>query len=235
VILSLSAGRGSSFVSTPAFARIAPFALFIAWLAAQSALEQAGLVGDFADRWLVALRGVAVAALLLFFRQRYTELGPATAVRARDALAAVLVGWLVFAAWLALDRGWAAWPHGPGFAPFDAHGRFDPALAIVRFAGFAFAVPVMEELFWRSFLMRWIRRRDFLEVEPRQTGWVAFALCSALFASEHSLWLAGLAAGLAYGGLYLRTGNLWIPILSHATTNGTLGLWILAAGEWRYW
>jgi hypothetical protein len=25
----------------------------------------------------------------------------------------------------------------------------------------------MEELFWRSFLMRWIDRRNFLSVDPR--------------------------------------------------------------------
>ena len=45
----------------------------------------------------------------------------------------------------------------------------------------------------------------------------------------------GLAAGLAYTWVYARSGNLWIPITSHAITNGTLGLWILATGNWRFW
>jgi CAAX prenyl protease-like protein len=93
----------------------------------------------------------------------------------------------------------------------------------------------MEELFWRSLVMRWIARRDFLALAPRAAGLTAFALSSALFALEHSQWLAGLAAGMAYGWLYMRSGNLWIPILSHATTNGILALWIVATGSWRFW
>ena len=93
----------------------------------------------------------------------------------------------------------------------------------------------MEELFWRSLAMRWIDGRDFLAVNPRRVSFVAFALSSALFALEHSQWLAGLLAGAAYGWLYLRSGNLWIPIISHATTNGILALWIVATGSWRFW
>jgi CAAX prenyl protease-like protein len=93
----------------------------------------------------------------------------------------------------------------------------------------------MEELFWRSFLLRWIDSRDFLSWDPRKATFLAFALSSALFASEHSLWFAGLAAGIAYTWVYIRSGNLWIPIVSHAVTNGTLGLWILATGNWRFW
>ena len=93
----------------------------------------------------------------------------------------------------------------------------------------------MEELFWRSFLLRWIDRREFLTADPRRASWLAFAISSALFAVEHSLWFAGLLAGLAYGWLYMRSRNLWIPIVSHATTNGILGIWILATGNWRFW
>ena len=47
--------------------------------------------------------------------------------------------------------------------------------------------------------------------------------------------LAGLIAGLAYGLLYQRTGNLRAAIASHASTNLTIAGWILATGEWRHW
>jgi CAAX prenyl protease-like protein len=83
--------------------------------------------------------------------------------------------------------------------------------------------------------MRRIDARDFLSLDPRGASGLAFGLSCALFASEHALWFAGLIAGIAYGALYMRSRNLWIPIVSHATTNGTLAIWILATGNWQLW
>ena len=110
-----------------------------------------------------------------------------------------------------------------------------PLDAFLRLLALAAVVPVMEELFWRSLVMRWIQARDFLSVDPGRTGFAAFALSSALFASEHSLWLAGLLAGAAYAWVYRRSGNLWTAIVSHAITNAALGTYVLATGSWRYW
>jgi uncharacterized protein len=152
---------------------------------------------------------------------------------ARDWLLAIAVGLAVFAAWIRLDLPWAALT-GIGFDPTRGDKLFWPWV-MLRWSCLALVVPIMEELFWRSFFMRWIVSRDFLGANPRAVGAGALFLSSALFASEHSMWLAGLLAGIAYGWLYVRTANLWIPILSHAITNGTLGLWILATGHWRFW
>ena len=118
---------------------------------------------------------------------------------------------------------------GRGFVPGS------PMEAALRLFALAAIVPVMEELFWRSFLMRWIEARDFLAFDPRKTGVRAFALSCALFASEHSLWFAGLLAGVAYAWVYRRSANLWTAILSHAITNAALGTWILATGSWSLW
>jgi CAAX prenyl protease-like protein len=96
-------------------------------------------------------------------------------------------------------------------------------------------VPVMEELFWRSFLMRWIDRRDFLTLAPPRSSVAALVISSTVFALAHQLWLAGLIAGLAYGWIYRRTGNLWFPILAHASTNLLLGLWVIDQRAWSYW
>jgi len=106
---------------------------------------------------------------------------------------------------------------------------------VPRLAGAALAVPVMEELFWRSFAMRWFQDHDFLKVAPARVGLKALGISAVLFALEHHLWFAGLLAGLAYGWLYIRTGNLWVPILSHAVTNGVLGAWILYTQSWEFW
>lgn len=206
-----------------------PFAVFIAFLALQPLVD--GLVDP---RWWVAWRGIAAALVLLAFARSYTELSLRPAWR--ECFLAVVVGWMVFAAWIAFDAGWAT--TGSAASAFDPRrpdGSIDTALVAARVFGLALAVPVMEELFWRSFLMRWIDRRDFLAKDPRTASALAFGLSCALFASEHSLWFAGLIAGAAYAGLYMRTRNLWTPILSHAITNGTLATWILATGDWHLW
>jgi CAAX prenyl protease-like protein len=93
----------------------------------------------------------------------------------------------------------------------------------------------MEELFWRSLVMRWLEDTDFAALNPAQVGFRALLLSSLAFGFEHSQWLAGVLAGIAYGWLYQRSGNLWVAVVAHATTNVGLGLWVLATGAWYFW
>ncbi len=108
-------------------------------------------------------------------------------------------------------------------------------MVAVRMAGAALIVPVMEELFWRSFILRWLENASFLTVPPGTVGVRALAISSVLFATEHSLWLAGFLAGLAYGWIYRKSGSLWSPILAHAATNLALGIYVLSTGAWDFW
>ncbi|HSJ99022.1 MAG TPA: CAAX prenyl protease-related protein, partial [Myxococcota bacterium] len=187
-------------------------------------------------RWLAAWRGAAVAAVLALLWPRYVELREAPAVAPREWALAAAAGLAVFAAWIAFDSGWATFGHeGTGLVPLGPDGRIDVALVALRAFGMVLVVPVMEELFWRSFLMRWIDRRDFLAADARRASLGAVALSSALFALAHTQWFAGLLAGLAYAWLYRRSGSVRVPILAHAVTNGALAAWILATGSWRFW
>jgi CAAX prenyl protease-like protein len=141
---------------------------------------------------------------------------------------------VVLVLWVSLDAGWMIVGSSPGYDP-RVDGRIDWLLVAIRIAGAALVVPVMEELFWRSFLMRWIDAADFESVEPSQLSLKSFVITVLLFGIEHNLWLAGIVAGIAYGWLYKRYRNLWSPILAHAVTNGLLGLWVLRTGSWSYW
>jgi CAAX prenyl protease-like protein len=217
----LPSGSSTPKSSHPVLARAAPFAAFIVFLAAFPQLP--------------LLRGLVVAALLAFFWRHYAELRTAR-LSTRQALIAIGIGALVFGAWIALDEPWARLGDGsPGYAPLAPDGSIDWARALPRLAILALLVPVMEELFWRSFLLRWIDARDFLGMDARKASRTALLATSGLFALEHSLWLAGLIAGLAYAGLYMTTNNLRAPVLAHAVTNGILGLWILSTGSWHLW
>jgi len=217
----------------PAVARAAPFALFIFLLALES------LAGDsFVDaRWFTILRPLAVAGVIALFWRHYTELHGPIRIAPRHLALAGGLGLAVFATWIVFDRGWATLESPrAGFVPLDAAGHLEWTLVALRLAGFGLVVPLMEELFWRSFLLRWIESpRDFTNLDPRRAGFLAFLLTSILFATEHALWFAGLVAGISYTLVYMRSRNLWAAVLSHAITNTTLGVWILATGHWRLW
>jgi CAAX prenyl protease-like protein len=223
------------FAIGPAAARLLPFAAFIGLMMAEPLL--AGLLGErFDPRWLYGLRSGVAALLLLLFWRHYEELH---AVRCRPAallLTAPLAGLGVLIVWLTLDGGpFVLGGGGSGFVPLAADGSLLWPLAIVRLLGSALVVPLIEELFWRSLVMRWLERSDFATLAPAAVGLRAVLLSSLAFGFEHSLWAAGIVAGLVYALLYRRTGCLWSAVVAHAVTNGSLGLWVLYAGAWQYW
>jgi uncharacterized protein len=219
-------------ITTQTMARILPFALYMAFLAIEGVVVN--VAPDIDVRWLYPVKIAAVVAALWYYRSLYVELTD----RPNwlwAGLIAPLLGLVVFVLWINMDTGWMNLGGGAGFDPRDSGGAFDWPLVLFRLAGAALVVPLMEELFWRSFLMRWIQEQHFLDLAPVQVGLRAILISSVLFGLEHSLWLAGIVAGLAYAWLYRASGNIHAPIISHATTNLVLGLWVLNTGAWQFW
>jgi len=223
----------SGFFSRESTARILPFATYIAFIAIADVLSRLGWT-DNELRWLYPVKIAAVVIVLLAYRKHYSELKRHT-FRARTAVMSVIVGLIVLVLWVNLDAPWMQIGTAAGFDPTSGARQIDWLLVALRITGAALVVPVMEELFWRSFLMRWMVSGDFLKVHPISVRLQAIAVTAILFGFEHNLWLAGIVAGLAYTLLYMRTGTLWAPILAHAVTNGLLGLWIVGTGNWAYW
>lgn len=229
------------FARRPGLVRIVPFALYILLLAAEGALPWLrDTVPSLTDwdwdwRWLYPVKAGLVALALLVLWRHYGELR-VLPTRLGDWVLAGVTGVAVFVLWINLDQGWATLgATAEGFDPRNKAGEVIWLLAGLRLTGAALVVPVMEELFWRSFIQRWLDKADFLTMDPRAASLKAVMITSALFAVEHHLWFAGLLAGLAYGLLYKRTGNLWLPIFAHALTNGMLGIWVLATWNWQFW
>lgn len=217
-----------------ALARILPFAVYIAFLTLDPWLASA--LSGVDPRWLYAPRILAVLGAIVFFRKDYSELGTAPAVSRADWMLALRLGLGVFLLWIGLDFGWTVLgPLRTGFVPIAADGTLVWPLIIPRILGAAVVVPVMEELFWRSFIQRWIDKHDFLGLAPSRVSLRALMITSVLFGFEHGQWLAGIIAGLAYGYLYRRCNNLWPSIVSHSLTNLLLGLWVISTGAWQFW
>lgn len=219
----------------PALPWVLPFALYMAFLMLEGVVSKSSYASvAFDARLIYPCKVACVALLLIFFWRRYEELAKFS-LRLHEALWSVVVGVVVFLLWINLDQDWMSLGHAAGYDPRNLSGNIDWQLALPRLLGAAMVVPVMEELFWRSFVLRWVAHPEFINVSPARVGMRALLISSVMFGVEHTLWLAGIVAGLAYGWLYMKSKNLWAPVLAHATTNGMLGLWVLHTGQWSFW
>ena len=221
-----------------ALARILPFALYIVFL----------MIGaPFADvlgidvRWMYAIQISCVIIALAVFSRDYSELRPDASAAPLPLsgvtgwLVALVIGVAVWALWIWLDFSPFAFTPGQGYKPLDGSGALIMALVVIRIFGAAVVVPIMEELFWRSFIMRWLDGPNFLAVAARSVTLRSVLFSSIAFGFEHGQWAAGIIAGLAYGGLYRVSGRLWLAIVAHGVTNLLLGLWVIQTGQWQFW
>lgn len=231
-LVSVAPSVETPFLNRAAWARILPFGTYIFFIILGDLLARAG-VERAALRWLYPVQIAVVLLLLAVFWRKYEELH-SFSLRLKQALVAIGTGLLVLVLWVNLDASWMIVGSSAGYDP-RTNGEIDWLLVAIRIAGAALVVPVMEELFWRSFLMRWVEAADFERVDPARVGIKAFLIPVVLFGFEHNLWLAGIVAGLAYSLLYMRHRQLWSAVLAHAVTNGMLGVWVVATGSWSFW
>ena len=226
-------GTGAAVINREVLCRAAPFLTYLLFIALYDGLTKMGW-SDAQLHWIYPLKIVVVAVLLLYWRKFYSELLPSRR-QAAMSLVAVMVGIAVFVAWISLGADWMTLGKATAFAGQSVDGGINWALVAVRWSGAALIVPVMEELFWRSLVLRWLKNAQFLAVDPQRIGLRAFSITAVLFGFEHHLWLAGLLAGAAYNLLYMRSRSLWWPVLAHGVTNGLLGLWVISTRHWEYW
>src|SRR2546422_11270508 len=104
--------------------RVAPFAIFIVFIAVSSLVPAIGPQQAARDlRWLDLLRAATVTAALIFFWHSYGELGAASDVKPRRWLLAIGCGLAVFVVWIHFDDGWAVVGRTEGFDPTGEIGR----------------------------------------------------------------------------------------------------------------
>ena len=186
-------------LSRAAYVRIIPFLLFMALLALRGNLPaDTGI--DL--RWLYGLSTLLVGGLLLWWRREYGELTRQNWPTAGELGLAIGVGLAVFGLWIVLDAPWMVLGEPSAhFVPIDAAGALVWPLVAVRLIGASLVVPVMEELFWRSFVMSWLEHPQFEAVPPQRVTIRPVLLSAFAFMLVHPLWLAAIVAGLAYAWL----------------------------------
>jgi hypothetical protein len=186
-------------------------------------------------RWLYGVQICVVSLALALLWSQYREINAGVRLSSVQWFLSVTVGIAMFALWINLDHDWATIGEAKGFYPQLTGGALDWRLVAMRIFGAAAVVPIMEELFWRSLVMRRIECAAFLDVTPAAVGLRAVVMSSVVFGLEHSLWFAGILAGLAYAWIYRQIGNLWAPIIAHSATNFCLGVWVVSTGNWQFW
>src|SRR6185312_2663028 len=108
-------------------------------------------------------------------------------------------------------------------AGLAAEQRGNMAVLLLRGLRASLIVPIVEELFWRAWLMRWLIRGDFAEVKLGTYSAQAFFIVAALFGVEHGpYWDVGFATGILYNWWMVRTKSLGDLILAHGITNACL-------------
>lgn len=240
----------SQVKSSPVLVRVIPFGIFLVLTFCQ------GYFGEAGRYWFYMAKTLVGGWLLLLLISAIPEM------RWSLSWEAVVVGVGVFALWVGLDgfypsldqltqgyvcpllkkmglESWCPKPSHP--APWNPHAQFGAgsflawAIVLIRIAGSSLVVPPLEEVFFRSFLYRYLAKADFQSVPIGRFMAVPFLVTSLLFGFEHQEWLAGILCGFAYQGLVCWKGRLGDAIAAHALTNFLLGIWVVWKGAWNFW
>ena len=211
---------------------VIPFLVFVVLLAAQSYVPLPQSV-EFPLRCLI-LAGV----LWQFSRGVIT-------FRLNSPLLSVLIGVGVFFLWIGPDYLFPGYRQhwlfnnsivGHVSTALDPTAQTEPLTLFFRVLRATLLVPIIEELFWRAWALRWIARTDF-ETMPLGTYTTqSFWIVALLFGAEHGpFWEVGIACGAIWNWWMGRTKSLGDLILVHGVTNGCLCAYVLIAKKWEYW
>jgi membrane protease YdiL (CAAX protease family) len=238
------------FAASPLLVRVAPFVIFIALTFGQ------GQFGEASRYWFYLAKTLVGAWLIWEMRPFVSEM------RWAMSWEAVVVGVGVFVIWVGLDSYYLhtneliqnyVFPFfkkiGLGFLcsdakpviPWKPDEQFGSGSALAwlfiltRIMGSTLVVPPLEEVFYRSFLYRYIARVDFQSVPLDQFLPLPFFATAAVFGFSHNEWLAGILCGAAYQWLVIRKHRLGDAMTAHAITNCLLGLWVVWRGAWHFW
>jgi CAAX prenyl protease-like protein len=223
----------------PLLAQVLPFGLFMLGLAAVQFVQwQFG--GDGAPLflrepmyWIYPLQTLACGAALVWFWKAYAF------GSAKPLTLAVPIGLVVFVVWVSPQLIFGQPPRRDGFDPevfADDRALYLGTLA-ARFLRLVVVVPLVEEIFWRGFLQRYLINEDFTKIPFGTYTPFSFWFVTAAFASVH--WgpdfIPALITGAIYGFIAIRTKSLLACVVAHAVTNLALGIYVLATKQWGFW
>ena len=210
---------------------VGPFAVFMVWLAFDKYLPIANPAKEL-------LRdGVLIAAIIGFARRLVPTTAPYW-------ISSIGLGLAVFVVWIAPDMlipGWRSqWLFQNSVTGHITTSippaELTPLMLALRLGRASLLVPIIEELFWRGWLPRWLQDSRFARIPLGQYTSFAFWTTAVLFAAEHGpFWEVGLLCGIIYNWWMRRTRSLGGLMLVHAVTNLALSVYVIGTGRWMFW
>lgn len=218
-------------------AYLAPLVVFLAFLGLNDIIASLGdglAAWQFSapKYWLFPLQTIVCAALLIHYWPHYQLKKP------RGFVFAVVIGIVVLAVWISPQLLGIIEPRREGFEPhFFGDGSLYWANVVSRFIRLVIIVPLVEEIFWRGFLLRYLIRSDFTSVPFGTFELRSFLIVSFAFCLVHQLpdWPAAAVAGALYNWVACRTKSLTACVIAHAVTNLLLGFYVMKTGQWGFW
>jgi exosortase E/protease (VPEID-CTERM system) len=175
------------------------------------------------------LKVLAAGGALWYYRRAYSTLGWSCSWHATG------IGVAVFLLWIALEPNVDSSKTELARGVADLSAWAATVWLIFRVLGSVIIVPLVEELAFRSYILRKLIARDFENVPLDQFTWISFITSSVLFGLLHERWLAGTLAGMAYALALYRRGQLGDAVLAHTTTNALIAVSVLIHGRWALW
>ncbi|MHC4672802.1 MAG: CAAX prenyl protease-related protein [Planctomycetota bacterium] len=111
------------------------------------------------------------------------------------------------------------------------------AQMVLRITVACTAVPVVEEIFWRGFLLRALINWDRFETIPLGTfTWFSFLATSLLSVLEHpDNWAVSILCWFVYNALMYWKKSILFLIITHGITNLALYIYVIVAQDWLFW
>ena len=107
---------------------------------------------------------------------------------------------------------------------------------VVRILGAATVVPIVEEIFWRAFILRLlIDWNDFESVPLAKFTWLSFVACSLMSALEHPQWGVGILCWVVYNLLFYWKKSLLCLMVTHGITNLALYAYVFIERDLVFW
>lgn len=115
---------------------------------------------------------------------------------------------------------------------------------LLRLAGGSLLVPFEEELFYHSWLYRYLCQlfssrglyHSFTEVPFREWNWVAWLASNGFLALYNGQeWKSYGVSGLLSNWVIARRGQFMDGIIAHSIRNLTISFWVLCTGQRQFW
>ncbi|QDU86823.1 CAAX amino terminal protease self- immunity [Pirellulimonas nuda] len=131
--------------------------------------------------------------------------------------------------------GLAARPGLDAWALVDQQPKWGPAFLAVRLFGLVLVVPIIEEMFLRAWLMRYVQAADWWKIPFGHATPLAIALGTLVPMMTHPEKLAAAVWFSLVTVMMLKTKNIWDCVAAHMITNLLLGIYVLTTGTWALW